>query len=217
MWGSELPSRNFTLLHEPMQPFSYMLALRPHADTQSIVPLSLRKSCHCITTCKQVYSNGGCPRNEVSKHCHPVLEVLDQCNITLFSWHHAYQLQRLFPQSGHWCQWRCGLLPSGLRSGICEWPIDVPTWARTFPQLDTINTTCEELLHYSLLQGTTVAIYDAGCTLGAFSCYFMGDSLKQRRIFFFTSHMIIVGVAIRATSFELKQLIATSHQWPRHR
>lgn len=56
--------------------------------------------------------------------------------------------------------------------------------------------------------GTTVAIYEVGCALGAFSCSFLGDRLGRRKTIFLAGCIALVGIIIQATPFSLGQLIA---------
>lgn len=56
--------------------------------------------------------------------------------------------------------------------------------------------------------GTTVAIYEVGCALGAFSCGFLGDRLGRRKTIFLAGCIALVGIIIQATPFSLGQLIA---------
>jgi MFS family permease len=55
--------------------------------------------------------------------------------------------------------------------------------------------------------GTTVAIYELGCALGALSCMFIGDKLGRRKTIFLAGCVVIVGVIIQTTPFSLAQLI----------
>jgi MFS family permease len=55
--------------------------------------------------------------------------------------------------------------------------------------------------------GTTVAIYEVGCTFGAFACYAIGDRLGRRRTIFGAGIVTLLGVAIQSSSFGLAQFI----------
>ena len=56
--------------------------------------------------------------------------------------------------------------------------------------------------------GTTVAIYEVGCALGALSCMYLGDRLGRRRTIFLAGCMAIIGVIIQASPYSLGQFIA---------
>jgi MFS family permease len=57
--------------------------------------------------------------------------------------------------------------------------------------------------------GTTVAIYEVGCAIGALTCAFIGDILGRRRTIFIAGWIVIVGVVLQSTAFSLGQLIAS--------
>jgi MFS family permease len=59
----------------------------------------------------------------------------------------------------------------------------------------------------TLSPGTTVAIYEVGCAIGALSCVILGDILGRRRTIFLAGCIVIVGVILQATPFQLGQLI----------
>lgn len=63
------------------------------------------------------------------------------------------------------------------------------------------------LTNFSFPAGTTVAIYEVGCALGALSCMFIGDKLGRRKTIFLAGCVVIVGVILQATPFALAQLI----------
>ncbi|KAJ6187177.1 hypothetical protein N7519_002085 [Penicillium mononematosum] len=64
------------------------------------------------------------------------------------------------------------------------------------------------LLEEIVATGTTVAIYEVGCAMGAGSCAFLGDRLGRRKTIFLAGCVALVGVAIQASPFSLGQLIA---------
>lgn len=66
----------------------------------------------------------------------------------------------------------------------------------------------EEPRTKSEIKGTTVAIYEVGCALGAFICGFLGDKFGRRKTIFLAGCTAIIGVIIQATPFSLGQLIA---------
>jgi MFS family permease len=55
--------------------------------------------------------------------------------------------------------------------------------------------------------GTTVAIYEVGCAIGALSCMVLGDKLGRRKTIFLAGCIVLVGVILQATPFQLAQLI----------
>jgi MFS family permease len=59
-----------------------------------------------------------------------------------------------------------------------------------------------------IIPGTTVAIYEVGCALGALGCVFLGDKLGRRKTIFLAGCVALVGIVIQASPFALGQLIA---------
>lgn len=74
--------------------------------------------------------------------------------------------------------------------------------------LHTFNEVFPEMKENANIEGTAVAIYEVGCAIGALSCAFLGNILGRRRTIFGAGLIVIVGVAIQASSFSLGQLIA---------
>lgn len=62
--------------------------------------------------------------------------------------------------------------------------------------------------YLTISSGTTVAIYEVGCALGALACAILGDKLGRRKTIFLAGCIVLVGVAIQASPFSLGQLIA---------
>jgi MFS family permease len=58
-----------------------------------------------------------------------------------------------------------------------------------------------------LFLGTTVAIYEVGCAIGALSCAFLGDKLGRRKTIFLAGCIASVGIIIQVSPFTLAQLI----------
>lgn len=83
--------------------------------------------------------------------------------------------------------------------------LTLPTWESTFP---SINTQKNKNPHVAVIEGTAVAIYEVGCAIGALSCFVIGDILGRRKTIFGATCIVLIGVAIQASSFSLGQLIA---------
>ncbi|KAF7114907.1 hypothetical protein CNMCM5793_000677 [Aspergillus hiratsukae] len=84
----------------------------------------------------------------------------------------------------------------GYDQAVANGLLTLPTFLQTFPE--TKDPT---------IQGTTVAIYEVGCALGALSCAFIGDILGRRRMIFVAGSTALVGITLQATPFTLAQLI----------
>ncbi|KAH0043233.1 hypothetical protein KCU78_g623, partial [Aureobasidium melanogenum] len=96
-------------------------------------------------------------------------------------------------------------LLQGYDQAVINGLLDLSTWEKTFPQIDTSDNKSNER---SLVQGTAVAIYEVGCAIGALSCFIIGDILGRRKTIFGASCFVLIGVTIQASSFSLGQLIA---------
>lgn len=101
----------------------------------------------------------------------------------------------------------------GYDQAVMNGLVTLPTFLSVFPEMTNpniegnIDTLCHYLERCSLLSGTTVAIYEIGCAIGALSCAFIGDVLGRRRMLFAAGIVVIVGVILQATPFSLPQLI----------
>lgn len=95
-------------------------------------------------------------------------------------------------------------LLQGYDQGVMNGLLTLPTFEHQFP---SINTSVNKSEDRSVLQGTTVAIYEVGCAIGALSCFIIGDILGRRRTIFLAACIIIIGTILQATPFSLAQLI----------
>ncbi|CAI7587366.1 unnamed protein product [Penicillium glandicola] len=101
-----------------------------------------------------------------------------------------------------------GFILQGYDQAVANGLLTLGSFIAVFPQIDTVNTSGSVKSHNSTIQGTTVAIYEVGCALGAGSCAFLGDRLGRRKTIFLAGCIALVGVAIQASPFALGQLIA---------
>ncbi|KAI9928875.1 hypothetical protein ASPWEDRAFT_36692 [Aspergillus wentii DTO 134E9] len=74
--------------------------------------------------------------------------------------------------------------------------VTLSTFDTTFPKMKDSN-----------IEGTTVAIYEVGSAIGAFSCAFIGNILGRRYTIFTACCVCLVGIILQATPFALGQLI----------
>ncbi|KAJ5163065.1 General substrate transporter [Penicillium coprophilum] len=101
-----------------------------------------------------------------------------------------------------------GFVLQGYDQAVANGLLTLGSFIAVFPQIDTVNTSGSEKAHNSKIQGTTVAIYEVGCALGASSCAFLGDRLGRRKTILLAGCIALVGIAIQASPFSLAQLIA---------
>lgn len=85
--------------------------------------------------------------------------------------------------------------------------LTLPSFLKIFPEMNTTTTSGKTKDQNSTIQGTVVAIYEAGAAFGALSCYFIGDRLGRRRTIQLGAAIVLVGTLLQSTSFSLAQLI----------
>lgn len=83
--------------------------------------------------------------------------------------------------------------------------LTLPSFIATFPAIDT--STPELDAKNATLQGTTVALYEVGAAVGALGCFFIGDAYGRKRPTIGAAIVVLIGVILQATSFQLPQLI----------
>lgn len=95
----------------------------------------------------------------------------------------------------------------GWNNGVAGPLLSLPSWVKTFPQIDTVHTEGTTRSHNSTIQGTVVAIYTLGAFFGALSCIFAGDRLGRIRTVQLGALIDIIGTILQSSSFSLGQLI----------
>jgi MFS family permease len=85
--------------------------------------------------------------------------------------------------------------------------ITLDDFVKTFPQIDTVNTTGTEKSSNSTLQGFTVATFVIGALFGALSCSWSGDHFGRRNVIFFAAVCSLIGLILEASAFSLAQFI----------
>lgn len=85
--------------------------------------------------------------------------------------------------------------------------ITMEDWAKTFPEIDTINVTGSVKSAHSTLQGFVVATFVIGALIGALSCSWSGDKFGRRNVIFVAGVASLIGVILEASSFSLAQFI----------
>lgn len=85
--------------------------------------------------------------------------------------------------------------------------LTLPSFVKTFPEIDVINASEVNSNHISLIQGISVASYNLGCLLGAVCTIWLGDLLGRRKMIFFGSSIMIVGAVLQCSAFSLAHLV----------
>lgn len=95
----------------------------------------------------------------------------------------------------------------GYNNGVAGGLLDLPSWLKFFPEIDTVHTTGAKKRHNSQIQGTVVAVYTLGALFGALSCILIGDVLGRRRTIMLGALVTCIGSILQASSFSFPQLI----------
>ncbi|KAK8241988.1 general substrate transporter [Phyllosticta capitalensis] len=80
-------------------------------------------------------------------------------------------------------------------------------WNKTFPEIDTTNTTGAVKSRHSTIQGLVVATLTLGALVGALSCSYTGDRFGRRHVIFMAGVCSLIGTILEASSFSLAQFI----------
>lgn len=86
--------------------------------------------------------------------------------------------------------------------------LTLPSFVKTFPEIDVINVSEARSDHVNLIQGISVASYNLGCLFGAVCTIWLGDMLGRRKMIFLGSAIMIVGAALQCSAFTLGHLVA---------
>ncbi|KAH7327422.1 putative sugar transporter STL1 [Rhexocercosporidium sp. MPI-PUGE-AT-0058] len=85
--------------------------------------------------------------------------------------------------------------------------LSLPNWTKTFPEIDTTNTTGAEKSHNATIQGTVVATFVLGALVGSLACMKIGNILGRRKSIFLAATLTLIGEALCTSSFGLPQFI----------
>ncbi|GKT40645.1 sugar transporter STL1 [Colletotrichum spaethianum] len=80
-------------------------------------------------------------------------------------------------------------------------------WVKTFPEIDTVNTTGATKNANSTLQGFVVATFTIGALFGSLFCSWAGNAFGRRNVIFFAGVCTLIGEVLECASFQLAQLI----------
>ncbi|KAK9774539.1 putative General substrate transporter [Seiridium cardinale] len=80
-------------------------------------------------------------------------------------------------------------------------------WVKTFPELDTVNTTGAQKSKNSTIQGVVVAVFVIGALFGALSCSYTGNAFGRRKVILAGGICTLIGSVLEASSYGLAQFI----------
>ncbi|KFY63245.1 hypothetical protein V496_04094 [Pseudogymnoascus sp. VKM F-4515 (FW-2607)] len=96
----------------------------------------------------------------------------------------------------------------GYDQGVMGGLLTLPSFVKTFPEIDAINASEATKDHVSLIQGISVASYNLGCLFGAVCTIWLGDMLGRRKMIFLGSAIMILGAALQCSAFSLGHMVA---------
>jgi MFS family permease len=96
----------------------------------------------------------------------------------------------------------------GYDQGVMGGLLTLPSFVKTFPEIDVNNTVGAVKAHASQIQGISVASYNLGCLFGAVCTIWLGDILGRRKMIFLGSAIMILGAALQCSAFSLGHLVA---------
>ncbi|KAH6692860.1 general substrate transporter [Leptodontidium sp. 2 PMI_412] len=85
--------------------------------------------------------------------------------------------------------------------------LSLPNWTKTFPEIDTTNTTGAKKSHNATIQGTVVATFVLGALVGSLACMKIGNILGRRKSIFLAAILTLIGEALCTSSFGLAQFV----------
>ncbi|CZT04534.1 related to sugar transporter [Rhynchosporium agropyri] len=85
--------------------------------------------------------------------------------------------------------------------------LSLPDWVKTFPEIDTKNTTGAEKSHNATIQGTVVATFVLGALVGSLACMKIGNILGRRKSIFLAAVLTLIGETLCTSSFGLAQFV----------
>ena len=85
--------------------------------------------------------------------------------------------------------------------------VDLEDWVKTFPRIDTHNTTGAQHDNNSTVKGVVVAVFTLGALPGCLSCAYTADRFGRRLVIFAGAILTLIGVILEASAFHLAQLV----------
>lgn len=96
----------------------------------------------------------------------------------------------------------------GYDQGVMGGLLTLPSFLRTFPEMDVEGAPLARQNYVSTIQGISVASYNAGCFVGALATIFIGDILGRRKAIFVGTLIMVIGAALQCSAVNIGHLIA---------
>lgn len=80
-------------------------------------------------------------------------------------------------------------------------------WVKTFPEIDTVNTSGAEKSRNSTIQGVVVATLIIGATISTLSCSYTGNKFGRKNVLFAGAVCTLIGDILEASAFKLAHFI----------
>ncbi|PRT53806.1 Sugar transporter STL1 [Wickerhamiella sorbophila] len=95
----------------------------------------------------------------------------------------------------------------GYTQSVLNGLVTLDTFVRYFPSIDTVNATDEVLKTHATMQGTVVAVYEAGGAFGGLLCFLLAHTLGRKRTVFWATVFQLIGGILQTSAFSTSQLI----------
>lgn len=95
----------------------------------------------------------------------------------------------------------------GFSNSVTNGIITNETFIGEFPRIDTVNSMGKQRNEHSTMQGLTVGLYQVGCALGSFLCYWLTDRIGRKKVIQLVGLMNCIGIVLQVTAFSLAHLI----------
>lgn len=95
----------------------------------------------------------------------------------------------------------------GYTQSVLNGLVTLDTFVRYFPSIDTVNATGEVLKTHATMQGTVVAVYEAGGAFGGLLCFLLAHTLGRKRTVFWATVFQLIGGILQTSAFSTSQLI----------
>nr|UJH94420.1 Stl1.1 [Starmerella bombicola] len=94
----------------------------------------------------------------------------------------------------------------GFSNSVTNGIITTETFLEQFPEIDTVHTHGAIQDQNSTMQGVTIGVYQLGCALGSFICYWLADKIGRQKVIQLIGVVNCIGIVLQVTAFSLAHL-----------